>query len=397
MLKTINISRRTILLAGGAAALAGRFPTPAIAQNKPIQLGWIVSLTGVFSNSAQAQDFGAKAAIEQINESGGIEGRKVELVTRDSAADPTKAVNYAKELIYNTSVDAICGPTNSGEALPTLGVVAAANRIHVVLGSVDDLINPAKYPLAFRQINTNSQWVKASTIHAVQKLNKKKVAIICDTTGYGQLSAKVAKAQLQALGMEPAYEALLDPNQTDATDQINAARAAGADAISMWSNASGIVARVLNARGEQKWDVPVVAHPAALYKQVGDLLTKPAYWENVYSPAYDFCIVDQAGKLPASTQAFFDRYKGQYEQFLAAGMWCIFQGQAGPLIYASGVKAAGNLDAAAIAQKLNTGMEVGTPSGIFKYSDTDHNGYADSNLVMVAASSLQPNGGYRAA
>ena len=47
---------------------------------------------------------------------------------RDSAADPAKAVSFAKELLYNENVDLLCGPINSGEVLPTLGVVPAPRR-----------------------------------------------------------------------------------------------------------------------------------------------------------------------------------------------------------------------------------------------------------------------------
>lgn len=67
-------------------------------------------------------------AVQDINEAGGILGRKLEVVTRDSAADPGKAVSYAKELVFNQDIDVLCGPINSGEALPTLATVSGAKN-----------------------------------------------------------------------------------------------------------------------------------------------------------------------------------------------------------------------------------------------------------------------------
>ena len=78
-------------------------------------------------------------------------GRKIEIVMRDSAADPSKAVSFAKELVYNENIDVLCGPINSGEALPTLGIVSGAKKLHLIGGSVEELIDPVKYPLRLPQ------------------------------------------------------------------------------------------------------------------------------------------------------------------------------------------------------------------------------------------------------
>src|SRR5437764_8267080 len=67
------------------------------ADNSPIQIGWLSSLTGPLSSAAIAENQGVQFAIDQINEVGGINGRKLELLTRDTAGDPTKAVNFAQQ------------------------------------------------------------------------------------------------------------------------------------------------------------------------------------------------------------------------------------------------------------------------------------------------------------
>ena len=64
--------------------------------------------------------------MDAINAGGGVKGRKIEIVMRDTQGDPTKAVNATQELISQAKVHAIWGPLNSGEALATTPIMARA-------------------------------------------------------------------------------------------------------------------------------------------------------------------------------------------------------------------------------------------------------------------------------
>src|SRR5215212_8275372 len=157
-----------------------------------IKIGWMSSLTGPLSSAAIAENQGVQFAVEEINKAGGIKGQKLELVTRDTAGDPTKAVNFAKQLLFVDKVAFIIGPVNSGESLATVPMVAKAGIPNIVIGALDELIDPVRFPLAFRAINTNPQWIDGANEYAVRVLKKKRIAVIGDTTGYGTASAKSA-------------------------------------------------------------------------------------------------------------------------------------------------------------------------------------------------------------
>src|SRR3977135_361210 len=139
-----GIGRRRFVRGMGAVSLSSGLSMPAIAQNKPIRMGWIAAVTGMFASNAQAQDWGFHMAVADLNERGGLLGRKVEIVMRDSAADPSEAVIFAKELVFNENIDVLCGPINSGEALPTLGIVSGTKKLHLIGGSVEELIDPGQ-------------------------------------------------------------------------------------------------------------------------------------------------------------------------------------------------------------------------------------------------------------
>ena len=114
------ITRRGAMLAS-AATLLGAAPLarPALAQSGPILIGWLAALTGPSSAPAIGFDRGVNFAVEEINAAGGVKGRMIEIVTRDTQGDPTKAVNATQDMISRQKVHAIWGPTNSGESLAT--------------------------------------------------------------------------------------------------------------------------------------------------------------------------------------------------------------------------------------------------------------------------------------
>jgi branched-chain amino acid transport system substrate-binding protein len=390
-------SRRGVLKGLGALGAAGALGRPAFAEAPPIRIGFIASLSGAFATNAQAIDFGFHCALDEINASGGLLGRHVEVITRDSAADPSKAVNFVKELLFNEKADVICGPTNSGEVLPTLGIVTSAKKLQIISGSVDELIDPKKYPMAFRCLNMASQWYSVAVKFNVDDLKARKVAIIADNSSFGALARQSIEKYLAKYGITPVYAVNADINKPDMTDDVLKAKNAGADCIQLWSNASGFLARVINARGEQNWNVPILAIPAVLQEQVANLLTKREYWGNVFSPGYSNSVLDAQGNLPPATQAFLTKYKDKVGPYMAAGIYAMLQGYNMPMIYAAGVKKAGSVDSAAVTKALESIPEIDLPYGPFHFTAEDHNGFPDSGMAMVAANSLQSNGGLKLA
>src|ERR1700749_3172963 len=127
----------------------------------------------------------ARWAIEEINAEGGINGRKMELISRDTQSDPTKAVNGATELTRREKVQVVWGPLNSGEALAATPLIARDGVPQLDSCWVDSLTDVKKWPLAFRNAPTNQQVGGAATRYAMDVLKVKKVAVVGDTTGYG--------------------------------------------------------------------------------------------------------------------------------------------------------------------------------------------------------------------
>jgi branched-chain amino acid transport system substrate-binding protein len=371
----------------GAAALALGLAAPASAQ-EPIKIGWLSSLTGALSSAAIAENQGVQFAVDEVNKAGGVLGRKLELLTRDTAGDPTKAVNLAQQLVFSDKVQFVIGPVNSGESLATIPVVARAGIPNIVIGAIDELVDAKKFPKAFRAINTNTQWIDGANRYAVEVLKRRKVAVIGDTSGYGTASAKTATELLEKMGVKPVYSVLIDANKTDLTDEVSKAKAAGADVLMPWSAATGLLARLLNTRGDMGWDVPVVGHPAIMALPIKSLLNKPEYWENAYAAGYvSTTYVD--GKLPERTQKLMDAVRPALGGKIDFTFWWVALGYDTVKIIEHAVKTAGSTDPAKIQQVLESTKDFPGVYAAYSWSATNRNGFPDQNIVMNRANTFK--------
>lgn len=376
----------------GCMVLAGAVPAAA---QETVKIGWLSSLTGPLSSAAIAENQGVMFAVDEINKAGGILGHQIELLTRDTAGDPVKAVNLAQQLVFADKAQFVIGPVNSGEALATVPVLARAGAPNIIIGSLDELVSSSKAPLAFRTINTNTQWIAAANGYALDVLHRHRVAVIGDTSGYGTSSAKTAAALLAKAGITPVYSVLVDPNKTDLTDEMIKARAAGADVVMPWSAATGLCARILNTRGDMGWDVPVVGHPALMALPIKALLNKPEYWKNTFAAGYVSTTWDN-GKLPPRTQALVDAIKPKLGGDINFTFWWVALGYDSMKVIAYAATKANSLDPQKVRDVLEHTSGFEGVYGTYSWSATERNGFPDSGMAMNAADTFQ-DGSYQAA
>jgi branched-chain amino acid transport system substrate-binding protein len=272
------LTRRSVLAAsaGAAASAVGGLFRPAFAQSGHVRVGWLAALTGPSSATGIAMDRGISFAFNEINSGAGVRGRKLELITRDTQSDPTKAVNAAAELTHGEKVDVIWGPTNSGEALAATPVIARAGVPMIHPCWVDQLIDVVKYPFAFRLGPTNQQIGRAANRYAIEISKIHEIALLSDTTGYGTASVQAFAPMIHEMGGQVVYQAAINSSQPDLKPDMMRMRASGAKVIMPWSVNAGFLARILNTRANLGWDVPVIGQTTLGSGQIKALLDKPS-------------------------------------------------------------------------------------------------------------------------
>lgn len=194
--------------------------------------------------------WGFEAAIEDINKAGGIMGRKVVGVIRDDLGTPPKSIQNMTELIDNEKVAAVVGPANSGNALAWLHlpqqkkipvVVPIATGSEITTRYANDAQN---YLFRISMVDREQSALLAA--YAVKHSQGKKIAVLADSTGYGQGGTKDATAILELHGVKPVAVEKFGPKDTDITSQLSKIKAAGADTVIVYGLADG-TAQVLRS------------------------------------------------------------------------------------------------------------------------------------------------------
>jgi branched-chain amino acid transport system substrate-binding protein len=180
--------KRVILTLIGLAGLL--MPGQSIAQ-QPIKVGYPMILSGPGALFGEPALKGAQMFVEEVNAKGGVLGRKLELIPRDTKGNADEAVRVSRELILKDNVDFLVGTLTSAEG-PAVSTIAKENKIVFIapIPKTDQLTAPANlHPYVFRTAsNTTIEGRTAAEI--VAKWPVKKFATIAPDYAYGQDVAK---------------------------------------------------------------------------------------------------------------------------------------------------------------------------------------------------------------
>ena len=122
-----------------AIFLSGAFAQAA----EPLKIGAILSVTGPASFLGAPEARTLEMLVAETNKKGGVMGRQVQLIIKDSGASPEKAFSFAKQLIEEEKVFAIIGPSTSGETMKIKGVAEAGKTILLSCAAAEAIVNPA--------------------------------------------------------------------------------------------------------------------------------------------------------------------------------------------------------------------------------------------------------------
>lgn len=383
-------TRRQLMQAStaGTGLLVAGLARPSLAVSSPVRIGWLAAFTGASSSPGIAMTRGITFGIAEINAAGGVAGRQLELLTRDTQSDPTKAVNAATELTRGEKVHAIYGPSVSGEALACTPVIAHARIPQLDPCWVDTVIDPEKYPMAFRIGPSNQQVGAAANRFVLDVLKVKDVAVISDTTGYGISSVEAYVPMLKAAGANVVFQRGIDAHQPDLSPEMMRMRSAGAKAIMPWSVNAAFLSRILNKRAEMNWDVPVAGQTTLGSGQTKALLDRPENWEKVYQNNFRSNCYDDSGALPARTAEFLKRLRAAKIDSSDTLLWWIACGYDAASLVAAAVKNVGDAPEQ-IAGYWNTVKEFPGVFGDYTWTAQQHNGYPDDGVVMSQANSFR--------
>lgn len=240
------------------AFLAAALCVPASAQNaQPIRIGLIFPLSGGSSDMGNSARVGAQVAVNEINEVGGYLGRPLELVIRDDKADNDTGLKHAEELVLKEKVTATVGFCNTGVAMKALDVFQNNKHILMVTCATGTAVT-AKYPAKDSYVFRTSARDQLQTQFLVDEIVKRgltRVALLVDTSGYGDAGLKDLEAALARANLKPAAVARFKVGVQNLEEEMKELRASKADALIGWTVGpeEGVVSAARAAIG---WNVP---------------------------------------------------------------------------------------------------------------------------------------------
>jgi branched-chain amino acid transport system substrate-binding protein len=250
------LRRRAGLLAALCLGLVHAVPQAQI-NTTPVRIGLIFPLTGGSSDMGNSALVGAQVAVQEINQVGGYLGRPIELVVRDDEANNDVGLKHAQDLVLKEKVVATIGFCNTGVAMKALDVFQENKHPLFVTCATGSAIT-AKYPAAQSFIFRTSAPDQHQTQFLVDEIVKRgltKVALLVDSTGYGDAGLKDLEAALGRAGLKPQAVVRFKVGVKSLEDEIRQLRDSGADALIGWTVGpeQGVISASRAAVG---WKVP---------------------------------------------------------------------------------------------------------------------------------------------
>jgi branched-chain amino acid transport system substrate-binding protein len=178
----------------GAALLA--LALPAAAQQASIKVGEINSYTGMAAFTLPYRN-GWQLAVEEVNAKGGINGRKLEVISRDDSLKPEDAIRVANELVSNEKVALIAGGFLSNVGLALADFAAQNKVLYVASEPLTDALVWSKGNKYTYRLRPSTYMQAAMLAEEAAKLPAKKWATIAPNYEYGQSSVAAFKKLLQ--------------------------------------------------------------------------------------------------------------------------------------------------------------------------------------------------------
>jgi branched-chain amino acid transport system substrate-binding protein len=255
-----------------------------------ITIGLVAPVTGPVAAYGDQVRNGAQAAVDTINEAGGILGEKMVLQVADDAGDPKQGVSSAN-LLVGEGVRYVVGPVTSGVAIPASDVFAENGVLMVTPTATAPELTERGLTNVLRTCGRDDQQAEVAANYVLKNMKDKRIAVIHDKGTYGQGLADAFKAAINAGGIKEVEYNSLTPGEKDLSALITRLKAANVEVVYFggYHPEGGLLARQLNDIGvkatiiggeglsnTEYWAIGNEAAAGTLFTNASDALKNPA-------------------------------------------------------------------------------------------------------------------------
>jgi branched-chain amino acid transport system substrate-binding protein len=315
--------------------------------------------------------------VEQQNARGGVGGRPIQLLLKDSGGNAEKAVSFAKQLIEEEKVVAIIGPSTSGETMAVKAIAQQGQTLLLSCAAAEVIVNPLA-SWVFKVAPKDADAV--DLIFARMKAaGTTRIGLLSSNTGFGKAGKEQAEKRAAAAGIQILVSEVYDKAATDLTAEVTKLKAAGVQALLNWSIEPAQSIVIKNAR-QVGLDVPI--YQSHGFANVQYAKAAGAAAEGVIFPASRIVVaesLDPKHPQKAVVMAYKTAYEARTKEDVST-----FGGHAYDaftlLVKVLG-EGGGDREKVRAALEATRGF-VGT-AGTFNFSPTDHNGLDASAFELL--------------
>ena len=329
-----------------------------------IKVGANFELTGNVANYGNATLEGLQLAIDEANEAGGINGKKIELVSVDDKSEAAESINAATKLISDDDVKVIVGPATTGLVLaetqtatdakvPIIAPCATSPEATVENGKVK--------PYVFRSCFIDPQQGEVMATFAAKELKAKTAVIYVDNSSdYSKNLAKVFKEKFEAAGGKVVMEEAFLQKDQDFKATLTKLKTANADVMFVPAYYEEVGKIVKQAR-EMGINSAILGTDGWDDTKVVDIAGADALNNTFFSTHYS--------EKDAEVQGFIEAYKKKYNR--APNVFAALGYDAGKMLV-DALKRAGSGDTEKIREALEATKDLKVGTGTISM-DKNHN------------------------
>lgn len=306
-----NPLRRTTLMALAAAAVfVSGVVFGAGVSDTEIVLGTHLDLSGPVAAGMPQLRNGMQMRIDEANEAGGINGRKLRLVIEDNAYQPAQAVRAVQKLVRKDEVFAIVNPFGSGPNAAAVKTAVESGTIYFAPWGASAIFQAltGKSPLLFTTVPNYDTTTAAAMSWAIKNWKVKKIGLIYQGDALGELLRKGFKTAMDAAGMQAVAEASYKPGDIDFSSQVARMRQAGAELVmiaTVTRETIGIMAEVKKIGWNDVRVLTASPGRTSIVVLLGKAAVEGLYGLGVWRIAYP-------QTASASTKAWMDNYHKRF-------------------------------------------------------------------------------------
>ena len=248
----MNFTRRKVIGVAGAAAVTAALPgARAFAQANTVKIGMSMPQTGSLGAGGKAELVAIRMWVDDVNQKGGLLGRKVELIVYDDQTNPALTPGIYTKLLDVDKVDLLFAPYGTVPTAPIMPLVK--QRGLLLMGNFSFQVNhTVHHDMWFNNLPAGDaqSWFEGF-FEQGQKSGAKSIAFLAADQEFAQNLANGAKELAKKGGLKTVYDQNYPPNTTDFSSLIRAVRAARPEMVFVCSypNDSVAIVRAMNEIG----------------------------------------------------------------------------------------------------------------------------------------------------